>query len=141
MKNSICRHFGCGVLMAAGGWLPFLQAQTSAGAASGAVLPVLPGNGLAQHPFLYCGEWQNRSTSNQVMYLVRGGKIVWSYTNLLKGELGDCSMLSNNHIVFSRQFGASEITPDKQIVWNYDGPPGTEIHTAYPIDAERVLIM
>src|SRR5262249_33996408 len=101
----------------------------------------LPGNGLAQHPLLYCGEWQNRSTSNQTMYIVRGGKIVWSYTNPFKGELGDCTMLANGDIVFSRQFGASEITPSKKIVWNYDGPLGTEIHTAYPIDADRVLIM
>src|SRR5215831_15796499 len=31
----------------------------------------LPGGGMAQHPFLYCGEWQNRSTSQQVMYIVR----------------------------------------------------------------------
>jgi len=46
----------------------------------------LPGKGLAQHPFLYCGEWQNRSTSNQVMYIVRGGRIAWSYTNPLKGS-------------------------------------------------------
>jgi hypothetical protein len=53
----------------------------------------LPGKGLAQHPFLYCGEWQRRSTSDQTMYIVREGKIVWSYTNPLKGELGDCSML------------------------------------------------
>lgn len=75
------------------------------------------------------------------MYIVRGGAIVWSYTNPLKGELGDCTMLSNGNIVFSRQFGASEITPDKKIVWNYDGPPGTEIHTAYPVDEQRVLIM
>jgi hypothetical protein len=96
---------------------------------------------MAQHPFLYCGEWQNRSTSQQTMYIVRDLKIAWSYTNPLKGELGDCSMLSNGSIVFSRQFGASEITPDKKIVWNYDGPEGTEIHTAYPIDSERVLIM
>jgi len=101
----------------------------------------LPGKGLAQHPFLYCGEWQNRSTSQQVMYIVRDGKIVWSYTNPLKGELGDCTMLSNGNIVFSRQFGASEITPDKKIVWNYDGPPGTEIHTTYPVGKDRVLIM
>jgi len=50
-------------------------------------------------------------------------------------------MLSNGNIVFSRQFGASEITRDKKIVWKYDAPPGTEIHTAYPIDAARVLIM
>jgi hypothetical protein len=101
----------------------------------------LPGKGMAQHPFLYCGEWQNRSTSQQTMYIVKGGKIAWSYINPLKGELGDCTMLSNGNIVFSRQFGASEVTQAKKIVWNYDGPPGTEIHTAYPIDKRRVLVM
>lgn len=104
-------------------------------------LPPLPGKGLAHHPFLYCGEWQRRSTLAQTMYIVRKGKIVWSYTNPLKGELGDCSMLENGNILFSRQFGASEITADKKIVWNYDGPPGTEIHTTWPVDRDRVLIM
>lgn len=103
--------------------------------------PSLPGKGLAQHPFLYCGEWQRRSTSDQTMYVVRDGKIAWSYTNPLKGELGDCSRLENGNILFSRQFGASEITPDKKTVWNYDGPPGTEIHTTWPVDRDRVLVM
>src|SRR4030095_8448498 len=103
--------------------------------------PPLPGKGLAQHPFLYCGEWQNRSISEQTMYIVRGGQIVWSYTNPLRGALGDCSMLDNGNILSSRQFGASEITPDKKIIWNYDGPPGTEIHTTWPVDRDRVLIM
>jgi hypothetical protein len=101
----------------------------------------LPGHGMAQHPFLYCGEWQNRSTSQQAMYIVREGHVVWSYTNPLKGELGDCSLLSNGNILFSRQFGASEITPAKKIVWNYDAPDNTEIHTAYPMGPDRVLIM
>ena len=114
------------------GFLPVLEAQST---------QPLPGTGMAQHPFLYCGEWQNRSTSQQVIYIVRDGKIAWSYTNPLKGELGDCSMLSNGNVVFSRQFGASEITPAKKIAWNYDGPEDTEIHTAYPIDSDRVLIM
>ena len=100
-----------------------------------------PGKGLAQHPFLYCGEWQNRSIDKQTIHIVKGGKIVWSYTNPLRGELGDCTMLSNGNIVFSRQFGASEITPDKKIVWNYDGPPKTEIHTTFPVGKDRVLIM
>src|SRR5262252_4383702 len=59
----------------------------------------LPGRGMGQHPFLYCGEWQNRSTSQQVMYIVRDGQVDWSYTNPLKGELGDCTMLSNGHII------------------------------------------
>ena len=103
--------------------------------------PNLPGRGLAQHPFLYCGEWQGRSVEQQTMYIVRDGKVAWSYTNPRKGELGDCTMLSNGNIVFSRQYGASEITPDKKIVWDYDGPRGTEIHTAYPIGMDKVLIM
>jgi len=97
--------------------------------------------GLARHPFLYCGEWQGRSVERQVMYLVRDGKVAWTYTNNRKGELGDCTMLSNGNIVFSRQFGASEITPDKKIVWDYDAPAGTEIHSAYPIGSAKVLIM
>jgi hypothetical protein len=101
----------------------------------------LPGRGLAQHPFLYCGEWQGRSTERQVMYIIRDGRVVWTYTNPKNGELGDCTMLSNGNIVFSRQYGASEITPDKKIVWDYDGPKGTEIHTAYPVGLDRVLIM
>jgi hypothetical protein len=119
-------------------WLLLLLASL-AQAAPPATDP--PGNGLAQHPFLYCGEWQNRSIDKQTMHIIKGGKIVWSYTNPHRGELGDCTMLSNGNIVFSRQFGASEITPDKRIAWNYDGPPKTEIHTTFPVGKDKVLIM
>src|SRR5277367_1624838 len=38
-----------------------------------------PGNGLAQHDFLYCGEWDTRKPV-QTIFLVRGGKIVWTYS-------------------------------------------------------------
>ena len=75
------------------------------------------------------------------MYVVRDGKIAWSYSIPPSQELGDCTMLSNGNIVFSRRLGASEITPDKRIVWNYDAPADTEIHTAQPIDKDRVLIV
>ena len=34
----------------------------------------LPGKGLRQHPFLYCGEWQDRGGSERVMKLVRDGR-------------------------------------------------------------------
>ncbi len=101
----------------------------------------LPGAGLAQHPFLYCGEWQDRGHSDQVMYIVRGGKVEWTYAIPGREEYGDCTRLSNGNIVFSRRFSASEITPDKKIVWNYDAPPNTEIHTAYPLGNDRVLLM
>jgi hypothetical protein len=43
--------------------------------------------------------------------------------------------------VFSRRLGASEVTPEKKIVWNYEAPPGTEIHTTWPVGRDRVLIM
>ena len=95
----------------------------------------------ARHPFLYCGEWQQRGKSEQTMYVVRGGKVVWTYSIPGREELGDCTMLSNGNILFSRRFGASEITPDKKIVWNYVAPPNTEIHTTYPMGKDRVLIM
>jgi len=102
---------------------------------------VLPGAGLAEHPFLYCGEWQQRGKSEQTMYLVRGGKVVWTYSIPSNEELDDCTLLSNGNILFSRRLGASEVTPDKQIIWNYDAPPHTEIHTTYPIGKDRVLLM
>lgn len=101
----------------------------------------MPGQGLAQHPFLYCGEWQNRTIEDQKMFVVRDGKIVWTYTNPGKGELDDCWMLPNGNILFARQFGASEITPTKKIVWNYDAPASTEIHSVQPIGKNRVLLM
>jgi hypothetical protein len=109
-------------------------------------LPALPGKGMAQHPFLYAGEWDTRKPL-QTIFVVRDGKVVWSYGIPLKDkdgvlqELGDASMLSNGNIVFSRKVGASEVTPDKQIVWNYDAPKGAEIHTTQPIGLDRVLIM
>ena len=71
----------------------------------------LPGKGLAQHPFLYCGEWENRGKSDQVMRIVRGGKVVWSYAIPGNQEYGDCTLMKNGNIVFSRRLGASEITP------------------------------
>lgn len=100
----------------------------------------LPGRGLAEHPFLYCGEWDTRRPV-QTMYLVEGGRVAWTYTVPNDQELDDCTRMSNGHIVFARRTGASEVTPDKQIVWNYEAPAGFEIHTAQPIGLDRVLVM
>jgi hypothetical protein len=140
----MCRLAWLVLLVSGFGWVAGDAQQPAAGAlgsGSGSAASELPGHGLAQHPFLYCGEWQQQSLDNQTMYLVRGGRVVWSYINPKHGELGDCTRLSNGDIVFSRQFGASEVTPQKKIVWNYDAPPNTEIHTAYPMGDDRVLIM
>jgi hypothetical protein len=106
---------------------------------------VLPGKGLAQRPFLYTGEWDYRKT-NQTIFLVRDGKVAWTYSIPIKDangtlqELGDATMLSNGNIVFCRKVGASEVTPDKKIIWNVDAPKGTEIHSIQPIGLDRVLV-
>jgi hypothetical protein len=108
---------------------------------------LLPGNGLAQHPFVYTGEWDHRANRDQTIFVVRAGKVVWTYsipinnTNGTLQELGDATMLSNGNIVFCRKVGASEITPDKKIVWNMDAPKGTEIHSIQPLGTDRVLII
>ena len=109
----------------------------------------LPGRGLAQHPFLYCGEW-NYTQPQQTLWLIRDGKPAWSYSiplNLVFNnkpdieELGDCTQLSNGNIVFSTRLGAAEITPDKRIVWQILNPPGTETHSIQPVGLDHVLIV
>lgn len=101
----------------------------------------LPGKGLRQHNFLYAGEWQNSSMRDQKMYIVKDGKITWSYTMLQEGEYGDAFRLSNGNIIFSRKDGASEVTPDKKIIWNYDAPKNSEIHTCQPLGLDRVFLV
>lgn len=81
---------------------------------------VLPGKGLAEHPFLCCGE-NDQHRSAQTMSVVRDGKIVWTYSipMLEHGEfqeIGSCFMRPDGNIVFSRMHGASIITPDKKII-------------------------
>ena len=95
----------------------------------------LPGKGMAQHPMLYLGEGYNK------MFLVNEGKIVWTYSTGSGNEYDDAWMLSNGNILFTRMQYIAEITPEKKVVWRYDAPKGTEIHTCQPIDGERVLFI
>ncbi len=97
----------------------------------------LPGNGLAQHDFMCTGESHDRR-----IFIVHHGEIVWTYDDPMgKGEISDAVMLSNGNILFAHQFGVSEITPEKKVVWNYDAPAGYEIRTAAPIGNDHVLFI
>jgi hypothetical protein len=75
------------------------------------------------------------------MFIVRGGKIVWDYTHPAKGEISDATWLPNGNILFARQHGVTEITADKQVVWNYDAPTNTEVHTAQPFGTNSVWLI
>jgi len=94
---------------------------------------ILPGNGLTQHDFFYAGE-----AKDERMFIVRGGKITWSYTHPGKGEISDATLLSNSNVLFAHQFGVTEINSNKEVVWNYDAPTNCEIHTAQAIGNDHV---
>jgi len=95
----------------------------------------LPGNGLAQHPMVYIGEGYNK------IFVVNGGKVAWTYSTGPGWEYDDVWMLSNGNVLFSRMQYVEEVTPDKQVVWRYDAPAGTEIHTCQPIGLDKVLFV
>ncbi|MDD4821610.1 MAG: hypothetical protein PHI48_03525 [Bacteroidales bacterium] len=97
---------------------------------------LLPGNGLSHFDFFYAGEAKQEN-----MYIVRDGKIVWSYTHDGKGEISDAMMLSNGNILFAHQYGIAEVSQDKKVLWKYDAPEGTEIHTAQAIGKKLVLFV
>src|SRR4051812_20532502 len=105
----------------------------------------LPGKGLAQHDFLYAGEWDTRNPT-ETIFIVRGGKVVWTHQIPDKSETGDLNewgdvhLLSNGNVLYSRKTGASEVTRDHQVVWNYDAPAGCEVHTAQPIGLDKVFL-
>lgn len=96
----------------------------------------LPGNGLAQHDFVYSGEGHQ-----ELLFIIRDGKVVWSYTHPARGELSQATLEPNGHILFARQYGVTEITLDKKVVWNFDAPAGVEIHTATPVGTNSVMFI
>ncbi len=97
----------------------------------------LPGKGLAGHDFLYAGEAKSRN-----VYVVKGGKVVWSYEDPKgKGEISDAVRLSNGNVLLAHQFAVKLIAPDKTVIWNHDAPKGTEIHTAQPIGKDHVVFV
>jgi hypothetical protein len=112
--------------------------------------PVMAANGTisdpARHPFLMTGQ-ADRRKAQQSLFLVRGGKVVWSHSipsrnaNNEENELGDATLLPNGNVMFGRLTGASEITADKKTVWNIDAPEGTQIHSLQPVGADHVMVV
>jgi hypothetical protein len=95
----------------------------------------LPGKGIAEHPMLYIGEGYNK------MYLVKDGKVIWTYSTGKGNEYDDIWMLSNGNILFTRMQYIAEITPKKEVIWRYDAPQGTEIHACQPIGLDKVVFV
>ncbi len=95
----------------------------------------LPGKGIAGHPMLFLGEGFNK------LMIIYKGKIIWSYQTGGGWEYDDAWLLSNGNVLFTRMQYIAEVTPDKKVVWRYDAPDGTEIHTCQPIGQDKVLFI
>ncbi len=96
---------------------------------------VLPGRGLAGHDFFYAGEARDRR-----MFIVRHGQVVWTYDDPDgRGEISDAVLLSNGNVLVAHQFAVQLVSPEKKVLWNYDVPKGSEVHTAVPIGTGHVL--
>jgi len=112
------------------------EAEVPSGHWTNAPTPAgLPGQGLAQHPMLYLGEGYNK------MFLVNGGKVIWTYSTGKGYEYDDAWMLSNGNILFSRMQYVAEITPGKKVIWRFDCPTNTEVHCCQPIGLDKVLFV
>jgi hypothetical protein len=88
--------------------LPFtLAAQTAPAPPPASNSPAtLPGRGLTQHDMLYCGEW-NFNEPLQTIWIVRGGKPVWSYSipfHIQFGGKEDFQETRRLHPVGQRQY-------------------------------------
>jgi hypothetical protein len=101
----------------------------------------------SRYDFLWAGEWQGgEAAGTQKMYLVRGGKLAWTYTERMMCEFDDTWMRSDGSIVMSERRGAREIKGEKDTssVWyiaqNVDGAgPQGELHVMQPIGLDKVF--
>jgi len=85
-----------------------------------------------RHPFLCCDNGQNKD-----FVVGADGSILWELP-VAVGQ--DVWRLANGNYLLSNVRGAQEVTPDKQIVWEYKSPEGTEVHTCQPLENGNVLI-
>lgn len=53
----------------------------------------------------------------------------------------DCWRLPNGNILFAYRNGAKEVTPGKEVAWEYIAPEGAEVHAAQPLSDGNVLVV
>ncbi|MEA2697745.1 MAG: hypothetical protein QOI66_2016 [Myxococcales bacterium] len=92
--------------------------------------------GKVSHRFL------NSISDKGIMALVsKDGQIEWQFNVMSLGsEANDAWMLANGNIAFAYVKGAREMTPAKDVVWNYTAPAGTEVQSCQPLPNGNFLI-
>lgn len=81
--------------------------------------------GQPGHPFV-CTD----NGHNKVLVVDASGAITWEYP-AAHGQ--DVWALPNGNLLFNHSRGILEVTREKQVVWEYRSPDGTEIHNCQPL--------
>jgi hypothetical protein len=87
----------------------------------------------AAHPF-FCTD----ASGNNVALVAANGTVEWEYA---AKHPQDCWVLPNGNFLFAHQGGAIELTPGRQVAWEYKADAKTEVHACQPLPDGRVLIV
>ena len=79
----------------------------------------------------------NCFSQGRVAVVARDGSVEWETGGLTCVQ--DSWLLENGNYLFSWRNGVKEVSPDKQIVWEYKSQGDVELHSAQPIENGNVL--
>ncbi len=65
------------------------------------------------------------------------GKITWEYATEFPQDVW---RLKNGNYLFTNVRGVKEVSRDKQVVWEYKSPDGTEVHNCQPLADGSIMI-
>lgn len=94
-------------------------------------------NDLSRNDFFYAGQ-----SKRLRIFTIENGAVTRSheFTNW-KGEISDAVLMNDGHILLAHQNGIAEVDADYNVIWHYDAPQGTEIHTIQPIGQRHVVFV
>jgi hypothetical protein len=98
-----------------------------------AALFLLSISARAAHPYLCCDY-----NGGKVCVVSAEGAIEWQYD--VKAPQ-DCWRLPNGNYLFAYVGGAMEVSPKKEVVWEYKAPEKTEVHACQPLPDGNVLVV
>jgi hypothetical protein len=84
------------------------------------------------HRFLCC-DYQG----NKVAIVGADGAVEWEFATQTPQ---DCWLLPNKNILFCYANGAREVSPDKQVAWEYKAPAKAQCHSCQPLPDGNVLV-
>lgn len=96
------------------------------------MLPVCAEDSPKGHAFICADTHMNRA-----VHVNADGSVRWEFPSK---TCQDAWLLPNGNYLVSHLRGAREVTPDKQVVWEYTSPEGTEVHTCQPLPDGSVLV-